>query len=105
MLKMSSHLESTGEWGDEELAMALYFSSCKIRQSTIALILAGRGYQRTQQGISLKLGKLSGPLRLNTGQWIRERVNEWILRRFTLEEASNLIVLGKEEQSLIARVS
>ena len=105
MLKMSESEPQQGEWTDEELAITLFFASCQVYHSTISMILERHGYQRTARAISLKLMSFSRlPLRINTGQWCRQSINEWILNRFTLAEASRLIVLGKEEQGLIATV-
>lgn len=101
-------MKNTTRWTNNELAIALYFSSRHIGPKSVSLLLDRRGYHRTPGAVDRKVNKVVSDcpsLRLSEDSWDIDAVDRWLDDMLGgPEEVNRLIYFTPEDAEIVAQV-
>lgn len=101
-------MKNTGRWTNKELAIALYFSSRRIRSDSVSLLLDRWGYKHTPVAVDRKVNKIvrgCPSLLLCDYSWDIDAVDRWLDDMLGDTEIVNrLISFTPEDAEIMAQV-
>ncbi|GFF96663.1 hypothetical protein IFM61392_10422 [Aspergillus lentulus] len=101
-------MKPAARWSEDELVIALYFSSRRISSMAVSQLLTRRGYHRTPCAVERKIQAIVGDhpsLRPSGGSWDVDAVDLWLDDVLgNAEDVNRLIKFTPEDAEIVAQV-